>query len=274
MSWIGYLWMALTGALGGFLSGLLGIGGALIFIPVFSYLIRIEGVGQESVPYLLANSFVVVCVAGLAATYRQYKLNNTFPKTALHIAIPATLVALTVSFLVAMWASQSSINIKLLFKFFFLLVLVLIVVQSFMGKKSKDYVNMPQELVASKKIVAGVLVGFFSGITGLGGGSIMLPLFHNFYKIKYTAATSLSSTVIPIFALPTVIYYSMQTPLQSVSGSLQSGYICWNWVLPMLPFIVLFSQIGVKKNHQFPLWITKVIFAAIIIVNIVKILIL
>lgn len=252
----------------------MGIGGALIFIPIFSYLIRQEGVGQESIPYLLANSFIVVLVAGIAASYRQYKMNNIFIRPALHIAVPATIVALGISYLIAQWASMGNVDIKSIFKMFFLVVLVLIIIQSFAGKKSKLYNGKPNELSNSKKVGAGILVGFFSGITGLGGGSIMLPLFHNMYKLKYSSATSLSSSVIPLFVLPTVIYYLLQEPVKHVSNAYQTGYICWSWVLPMVPFIVIFSQIGVKKNHEFPLWLTKVIFAAIILINIIKILIL
>ena len=269
-----YIWLALTGALGGFLSGLLGIGGALVFIPILSYLIGQHGLEQESVSYLLANSFMVVLAAGLAASYRQYKLNNIFPKTAIAVAIPATIVALGISFLIAFWTESSTVDVKLIFKFFFLFLLVLIIVQSFWGRKSNDYDSMPQSLSFSKKVGAGVLVGFFSGITGLGGGSIMLPLFHNTFKLKYTAATSLSSTVIPLFVLPTVFYYGLLTPQKYIMQSGQTGFICWQWVLPMLPFIVIFSQIGVKKNHEFPLWLTKLIFALIIVINILKILLL
>jgi hypothetical protein len=222
----------------------------------------------------LANSFIVVLVAGIAASYRQFKLDNLFVKPAMHIALPATLISLMVSYLISLWASEGNVDVKSIFKIFFLIVLILIVIQSFMGSKSTHYLKNPNDLNNVKKIGAGVLVGFFSGITGLGGGSIMLPLFHNGYRLKYSYATSLSSSVIPLFVLPTVIYYLYQDPTLLVNNGIQTGYVCWSWVLPMVPFIVIFSQLGVKKNHEFPLWLTKVIFAVIIIINIFKILVL
>ena len=154
----------------------------------------------------------------------------------------------------------------------FLSVLIFIVIQSFSSKKSKLYTLKPEEVSTSKKTIAGLIVGFFSGITGLGGGSIMLPLFHNFYKMKYSIATSLSSTVIPLFIFPSLVYYAFLNPQNTIYEGTQTGYICWGLVLPMVPFIIIFSQLGVKMHHKFPVWLTKTIFAAIIIVNIIKIL--
>ncbi len=156
----------------------------------------------------------------------------------------------------------------------FLCILIFIVIQSFINKKSNAFNKKPSEISSQKKSMAGLIVGFFSGITGLGGGTIMLPLFHNIFQLKYSAATSLSSTVITLFIFPSLIYYGILNPKLMIDASAQSGYICWNLILPMVPFIIIFSQMGVKMNHKFPLWLTKSIFAAIIIINIIKILLL
>jgi len=229
-------------------------------------------VGEESVPYLLANSFVVVCIAGLAASYRQYKMKNFFLKDAAITAFPATLVSIFIIFLISTLLKTEGEYLKPIFKGVFLCILIFIVVQSFVSKKSNAYNKRPDEISNQKKSLAGVIVGFFSGITGLGGGSIMLPLFHNIFQLKYSIATSISSTVIPLFILPSLIYYSLLSPTRLINSGMQTGYICWHLVLPMVPFIIIFSQIGVKMNHKFPLWLTKIIFVVIIIINIVKIL--
>lgn len=228
--------------------------------------------GNESVPYLLANSFVVVFVAGLAASYRQYRLNNFYFKDALKVAIPATAISLFIIYMIAYFLESQSIQIKPIFKTVFLMVLIFIVIQSFISKKSNAYLKKPSEVGDGQKTIAGLIVGFFSGITGLGGGSIMLPLFHNFYKMKYSVATSLSSAVISLFIFPSLVYYSVLSPHSIIYSGSQTGYICWGLVLPMVPFIIIFSQLGVKMHHRFPVWLTKTIFAAIIIINIIKIL--
>lgn len=263
--------MAAVGALGGFLSGLLGIGGALVFIPVFTHYIGNANVGIESVPYLLANSFFIVFVAGLSASFKQYKMKNLHPKQAFFVAIPATIIALLVIKLIDIMISNGYEEIKIIFKFVFLSLLFFIVIQTFMSAKKTNYNLLAEEVKPHKFLFSGLFVGFFSGITGLGGGSIMLPIFHNFLKIKYTISTSLSSTVIALFTVPSLIYYAFLNPINIIYPAAQSGYICWPLVLPIVPFIIIFSQLGVKYNHQFPVWLLKTIFAVIIIINIYKI---
>lgn len=263
--------LAAVGALGGFLSGLLGIGGALVFIPVLTHYIGNADVGMESVPYLLANSFFIVFVAGLSASFKQYKMKNLHPKQAIFVALPATAIALTVIKLIDVMISNGYEEIKVIFKFVFLSLLIFIVIQTFMSTKNKDNNLLASDVKPHKFVISGLFVGFFSGITGLGGGSIMLPIFHNFLKIKYTIATSISSAVIALFTVPSLIYYGLLHPNNIIYPAAQSGYICWPLVLPIVPFIIIFSQLGVKYNHQFPVWLLKTIFASIIIINIYKI---
>lgn len=257
--------------MGGFLSGLLGIGGALVFIPILTHYIGNADVGLESVPYLLANSFFIVFIAGISASFKQHTMKNLHPKQALYVAIPATIISLIIIAIIENMTSNGNEQLKVIFKFVFLSLLFFIVIQTFMTAKNKHYNRLSEEVKPHKFVLSGLFVGFFSGITGLGGGSIMLPIFHNFLKIKYTIATSISSTVIALFTLPSLIYYAFLEPTNIIYPSAQAGYICWPLVLPIVPFIIIFSQLGVKYNHQFPVWLLKTIFASIIIINIYKI---
>ena len=53
----GFLWLLLLGSLGGFLAGLLGVGGGVLFIPVITaYLQQYNISSAEMVKFTLANS--------------------------------------------------------------------------------------------------------------------------------------------------------------------------------------------------------------------------
>ncbi len=271
MDWINYLFLIAAGAVGGFLSGLLGIGGALVFIPILTQFISKGNVGVEEVPYILANSFIIVFVAGASASYKQYKMNNLFPKSAILVAIPAAIVSIGIGYVINLYTNDGNNAIKNVFKIFFLIILIFIVIQTLMKSKKNDFETMPSQIKPIKYIGSGIGVGFLSGITGLGGGAIMLPIFHNLFKLKYTVSTSLSSSVIPMFTLPLLLYYAYLTPQKDIYVGMQTGYICWPLILPLIPFIVIFSQMGVKYSHKFPIWVLKTIFAVIILINIYKI---
>ncbi len=161
---------------------MLGIGGALIFIPILSYYIGVSNVGEESVPYLLANSYLVVFFASLASSYKQYKMNNLHLRAASKTSITAAITSLTVVYLVNQLLLSNSVNVKPIFKLFFLVILSFIVVKSFVSKRSASYAKKPAEVSSGRIYLAGNIVGFFSGITVRGGGSIKEHLIQNVYR--------------------------------------------------------------------------------------------
>jgi len=261
----------LAGIIGGFLSGLLGIGGALVFIPIITHVIAPFLLGAEAIPYILANSFCIVFIAGAAASFKQYKLGNYYPQQSIYTAIPAAFCSLIVAAVVKYYSTYNGDELIQFFKFIFLLLLVFIFFNTLFTNRKKAFFGMPNQIANKKFVYTGIGVGFISGITGLGGGVLMLPIFSQFFRLKYSIATAISSLVIPLFTLPSLIYYAYLTPTETIYPSMQLGYICLPIVLPTIPFIILCSQLGVKLNHRFPVWILNAIFALIILINIYKI---
>ena len=68
--------LLLTGVLGGFLAGALGVGGGIIFVPVIQWYISKYRITIETVDYTLANSFCVVFFIGLLGIILQKNLKH------------------------------------------------------------------------------------------------------------------------------------------------------------------------------------------------------
>ena len=82
------------GIVGGFISGLLGVGGGIIFVPILSTVLATIGYGDEELAkYILANSFAATFFAGAVSTLKQYKLNSFYPKRILKTALWQFLLA-------------------------------------------------------------------------------------------------------------------------------------------------------------------------------------
>lgn len=104
-------------------------------------------------------------------------------------------------------------------------------------------------------IIIGILAGVLSGLVGVGGGVIMVPLMVLFFGMTQHQAqgTSLAVLAVPVTAVAVYNYY-------------QEGHINIKFALIIAVFFVLGSIIGSKFAISLDQKTLKKIFAIILIV--------
>jgi uncharacterized protein len=256
--------LVLFGALGGFLSGFLGVGGGIVFIPVFDYLFRTQGIyGEELVRYILANSFLCIFFSGLISSYRQYKIGNFFPRHILYTAIPAMLSA----WLLTSQIAGNDWYKEIYFKLFFIVLLLFTLIRSNLKKNaisdSSTHDNRPW-----KSGLIGSAAGTVSAFSGLGGGIAMIPLMTGMARFDIRKAASISIGVIPLLAIPHLLVYGLAVPMEE-TGS-QIGYLHYGLALPIVIGVMFSSGFGVRAAHRVAEKYLKLIFAILILILIIK----
>src|SRR5687767_5903826 len=99
---IDFIILFFLGGLGGLLAGMLGIGGGVIYVLIFSHYLPKLGIPEEYiVPAIVANSMFAIMFAGISGTYKQWRKNNFFPKEAMFIAIAASFTSILFSYLIS-----------------------------------------------------------------------------------------------------------------------------------------------------------------------------
>lgn len=250
-----YLILALFGSLGAFISGFLGVGGGIIYIPVLDYFLKKAGMDNTMlVKAILANSLFTIIFSGSVSSYNQYKAGNFFPKQILQTALPGMFTAFVITWLIknGSWYNKTTFN------YVFAAMLLTIVLRMFLAKSKAADENPEQPYWQYG------LTGFFAGIvtafSGLGGGVIMTPVFTDMMKQNIKKASSISNGVIPMFAIVLGIYNLTDTPEHYVS-SWQIGYIVLPVVLPLVAATFLFAPIGVKTSQKTPQPVIRAVFA-------------
>lgn len=110
-------------------------------------------------------------------------------------------------------------------------------------------------------IVIGLLAGMLSGLVGVGGGIIMVPLLILFLGFSQHQAqgTSLAVLVVPVTALAVFNYY-------------KQGYINWKYALVIALFFIIGGYFGSKLAVSIDQKILKKIFSIVLLLVGVKLL--
>jgi uncharacterized membrane protein YfcA len=283
-----FLILLLCGSIGGFLAGLLGVGGGMLFIPVIhEYLNGYSLTTDEIVKYTLGNSIALVFISGVSGTFRQIKMGTWDWKQSLQIGIPGALSSLAMSYAITHgdWYNKQR------FQTVFLGFLLLSIGNMIFGKSKAQKINSPSNTNVElndnpthisptaknqKTILLPPLVGILAGtvvsLSGLGGGIIMVPLFRMLLKKPMHQATSLSLSIVPILSISSLLQYTISQPIQPINP-LQTGYLLWIILIPMMAGVMFFSSFGQKTAPRVPVLWLRVIFAVLSSIILVKTLI-
>ena len=268
LQWVDYFMLVVAGAIGGFMSGLIGVGGGVIFVPILTHFFLALGYTDDVlVKAVLANSLFAIIFTGGTISYKQYRLGNFHHKEVLATAIPGIASSLLMSSVIEMgtWYSKTMFNLV------FGALLVPLVFKTFFGKKIVE--RSTHDKIHSKfYLIIGFVTGIVSSLSGLGGGVIMIPAFTDGLKLNIKKASSISTGVIPLFALPISIYYMFKQPEFTVS-QFQLGYICFPVILPIVIASFIFSPLGVKTAHASKPQNIRFVYGLFISILLVKIII-
>ena len=277
---IGFLILLLIGSFGGFLAGIMGVGGGLVFIPVLTYVFNAFDLlsNTEIVRFTLANSIGLVFISGISGVYRQHKMGIYNPVESLGVGIPGAIAASLVSYAIQQgdWYNHTR------FSYVFLGFLLLSIGNMLFKKDSisdQDEDVVIQHSLGGKAMV-GVLAGSVVALSGLGGGIVMVPLFRMLLKLPVKRATALSLSVVPLLAIVPIIQYvtDNQAPILQHSNLdwlnsmpiLQTKYILWLVYIPMAIGVLFFSSFGQKTSKKIPTRYIQVIFALLSLIILVK----
>jgi len=281
-----FLILLLCGSMGGFLAGLLGVGGGMLFIPVIhEYLSSYSLSTDEIVKYTLGNSIALVFISGVSGTFRQIKMGTWDWKQSLHIGIPGALSSLAMSYAITHGDWYNKQRFQTVFLGFLLLSIGNMIFGKSKASKSNETAANPQENQTQNHTTAtnetpnrwlptlvGILAGTVVSLSGLGGGIIMVPLFRMLLKKPMHQATSLSLSIVPILSISSLLQYTLSQPIHPINP-LQTGYLLWIILIPMMAGVMFFSSFGQKTAPRVPVLWLRVIFAVLSSIILIKTLI-
>jgi hypothetical protein len=248
--------LLMTGIVAGFFAGLLGVGGGFLMVPVQYLLLVQTGIDPTfAIRIAFGTSLAVVLPVSCAAAMAHQKRNAID----WHAAVPIGIAGLLGGFAGGTFASHLPVEIlKPLFG-------VLIILSSI-----RMIIGTPACRVGKKKGVcactlAGFIVGILSGLLGMGGGVILVPILLLLFNLPIHRAVGTSSACILFFSFGGIIAYIYHGFMIESLGAGFFGYIdILQWVILTGAMIPL-SRFGVTTAHRLPAERLKQVFAALMI---------
>lgn len=250
------------GSIVGFLAGLLGIGGGLIIVPVLSALLVWFNVtdAQHVLVIAIATSLASILFTSTASAKAHHK-NNNVPWEIAPWVIAGVAIGALISGFVASFITPKTLKI------IFAVCVVFIAARMLLSTRR----SVSSRPLPAKPVLVTVtsLVGGLSGLIGIGGGALLVPLL-NYFSVdmkKAIGCAAVSGIVIALFGSLGYIASGWQVT------QIEHGFVGFIY-LPALAGIVVTSwftaPLGAKATHYLPVPTIKKVFALLLVIIAVR----
>ena len=251
--------LALVGLAVGFSSGLVGIGGGVLIVPFLYFFYAHPGWSHVVLPPALhttvahATSLFVIIPTAILGTRSYAKANLIVWRAALPIALVSIVSAIA-------GARAALVAPGPVLRLGFGVFLLVIAGQLMLARNETE--ERPLHVNAPIVIGTGLVVGFLSGLLGIGGGAVAAPLLIHVIgvRLKQTAATSLA--IVGVAAIAGTTTYALSgLHIQGMPpGSL--GYVHASAALPILAGSLISVRWGTLVNQRLHTETLRKVFAA------------
>ncbi|EPP69785.1 sulfite exporter TauE/SafE family protein [Staphylococcus epidermidis] len=240
--------MLLIGIFGGFISGLIGIGGAIIIYPMLLLLPPLVGLPTYSAYIASGLTSSQVFFSTLSGSFKAYK-NKDFSRTLVLNMGSGMIIG---SILGAILANL--INVQFVNMVYIIIALLALILMFIKVAPSTSHIKFNRLLL----ITIGGIIGLVSGIVGAGGAFIIIPVLLVIFKLPMKTVVTNSIVIAFISSVGAFIIKLLQ------------GYIPVNSAIPLILGSILFTPLGMKIGQKIPDYIQKMIVSIIIVIAIIK----
>ena len=251
--------LLVAGAVGGFVAGLVGVGGGVIFGPVLFFSFQAAGVEDPVLtPLTLGSSLLCTFAASASGAVAQARAGAIDRRTALVAGgVAAVAVVLVGRFVTTRpWYDKDA------FQLILGVLLVVVVVRMVLKKDRADTLSTAGARRGLGRLAAtGLGAGTIASLAGVGGGVVMVPAFSGLVRLPLKVAAGSSTAAIALITAVGVVTYAvlgLGAPVPD--GAL--GYVDWRGAAALAVPAVVTSRLGVATAHRVDVRTVRLSFAA------------
>jgi uncharacterized protein len=232
-----------AGLVAGLIAGLFGVGGGAVLVPVFYQTYGLLGIDEAVRMHVsVGTSIAIIIPTSMRSFWTHYKKGAVDLDLLKAFVVPILIGVLIASFIAA---SISSAGLRIVFA-----VIAFAVASKMLF--GRDSWNLGRDLPGRiGKSIAGLLIGLFSTLMGVGGG-VLNNSFMTLYGRPIHQAVATSSGVGVLISVPGIFGYIWAGWGAGGLPPFSTGFVNWLTVALIIPISLLVTPYGAKLAHQWP----------------------
>ena len=249
-------WFLLLGVIGGFLAGLLGIGGGAVLVPGLYSIFSLTGFQHPNIMHIcIGTSLAVIVPTGLSSARAHWKKGAVDISLVRHLGI-GVLVGVFIG--TALAGFLSGVFLKLIFASAIAVLALIMIVNPSRFTLMDDVPAQPWS-----GIVGGG-IGFVSSLIGIGGATMTVP-FLSLSSVPIHKAIGTAAALGLVISVPAMIGFVIIGWGEPGLPIFSLGYVSILAWLCIVPVSVLIAPLGVACSHRIPVPLMKKGFAVFMI---------
>ena len=247
--------MAISGLVIGFIAALLGIGGGMVMVPALFFIFKLTNIIPHDQMHVAAGTSLLVMVATSIGSVVSHAREGNVVWQLSRRTIPGIALGVIGGAILASYLPTAALSD------IFSVVLIIVALTMIFGFKAQP-AERPRP-AAMKCSAIGSLIGFKSGLLGVGGGALSVPWL-TWQGLPQREVSGTSST----FTLPAAIIGTVAfvfTGLNATDMPYTIGFVYWP-ALPIAGCASIFGAfVGAKFSRRAPGRLLRILFGLLLL---------
>ena len=253
--------MLLLGLFVGFISGLFGIGGGGVIVPILTTIFLSQGFEQSHVVHMaLGTSMAIMAITSISSVIAQNK-KGAVVWSVFKMILPGVILGSFLATFIANYLSSFYLAI------FFSIFMLLSSIHMFFGKPPKSVSTV---FSFKTQVLSGSVIGSISALVSIAGGILSVPyLALQGIDMKKAIATS-SAIGLPLAFAGAIGYMINGWSGEIETKGLMIGHVSLSALLVVAVASYLAAPLGVRFSHSLPMGILKKLFSLLPLILSIK----
>ncbi|MBS0290428.1 MAG: sulfite exporter TauE/SafE family protein [Proteobacteria bacterium] len=254
----------IIGIITGVMSGLLGLGGGVIMVPALTFLFSWQAFPEQHIMHLATGTSLAAMIMTTMITVWSHNKRGVVQWSLLQYFLPGAMLGSLLGVYFARFISTN--HLKIIFALFIIILGLRLIWGA--NRKNKIAKNFPPKIFL---FLLATLIGMLSGMIGLGGGLLFIPLFlwlgNSMVQASATSAACAFPTALTGALMAAIVGWHIEgLPAKTW------GFIYWPGALTFGLASLISSPFGVSMAHHLPVPTLKRIFGGVLLVIAIRLL--
>ncbi len=252
-----------TGAIGGILAGLLGVGGGIVVVPALFWVLTLLDFPSDISSHLAVATSLATIIPTSISSMRAHAKRGTVDVSLLKLWGPAIVVGALIGGLLSKVIPGDGLRLV------FGTVGILVAINMAIPKTLVLAPALPASRIVNRAIA--MVIGLISSLMGIGGGTLSVPTLSAFSFPVHKAVGTASAMGLMI-AVPGVLGFVWSGWDVAGRSPLSLGYVNLAAVAIIAPVSFLMAPLGARLAHALNPRMLKIAFAVFLLITAVRML--